>query len=504
MALFGTISLLPVACLFMPSLLAGQGVDPEPVWQVFDGRHLLLAKNSVGVAAGSAAASLVLGALFAFLIYRTDMAGRKWLQYGVILPILIPPYMHAIVWSHWSRILNSVSWIDLHTLGGVIGVLTLAYFPFAALTTSAGLRSIDANREEAALMAGGGFEVLRRITLPLCGPHMLSGALFVFVLAIINVGVPDILRLKVYPLEIFIQFSAFYDNRAAAALSVPMILLTLGLMLLLRRTMRNRSYVQIGGGRRSTLMFGLGPWRWAGTAFCTTILLLSVGIPLATLAAQAGGIDAYVRVLGSSFEAIGLSLWVALLGAAATAALGTCLAYLQQRMGGAWATALSFAVVIPFAVPATAVGIGLIGVWNRPIVDGVYGSLMILVIACMARLTPYAGVVMTSGFAQVGTRIEEAAALTGASFGTSFRKIILPLTKTHLLAGFFIVFILALGELGTTLLVSPPGTETVPIKIYNLMHYGAQDLVAALCIILLGLIFAMALLFSMAYKRLQT
>jgi iron(III) transport system permease protein len=53
------------------------------------------------------------------------------------------------------------------------------------------------------------------------------------------------------------------------------------------------------------------------------------------------------------------------------------------------------------------------------------------------------------------------------------------------MAGFFIAFILSLGELGTTLLVIPPGRETIPIKIYNLMHYGADQLVAALCLILI-------------------
>jgi iron(III) transport system permease protein len=56
------------------------------------------------------------------------------------------------------------------------------------------------------------------------------------------------------------------------------------------------------------------------------------------------------------------------------------------------------------------------------------------------------------------------------------------------MAAFFIVFILAFGELGTTLLGMPPGRETIPIKIYNLMHYGAEDLVAALCIILIELL----------------
>ena len=55
-------------------------------------------------------------------------------------------------------------------------------------------------------------------------------------------------------------------------------------------------------------------------------------------------------------------------------------------------------------------------------------------------------------------------------------KILIPLLKPSLLAAFFIVFLLSFGDLGTTLLIIPPGRETIPIKIYNLMHYGAEKL----------------------------
>ena len=71
-------------------------------------------------------------------------------------------------------------------------------------------------------------------------------------------------------------------------------------------------------------------------------------------------------------------------------------------------------------------------------------------------------------------------------------RIALPLLRNGLLTGFFIAFVLAMGELGVTLLVIPPGTATIPIKIYNFMHYGAEATVAALCLVLVAsqLVFA--------------
>jgi len=71
------------------------------------------------------------------------------------------------------------------------------------------------------------------------------------------------------------------------------------------------------------------------------------------------------------------------------------------------------------------------------------------------------------------------------------------------MAGFYLVFILSFGELGTTLLVIPPGTETIPIKIFNLMHYGADQMVAALCLILIAIILFLSGLFLLLHRRLK-
>ena len=73
--------------------------------------------------------------------------------------------------------------------------------------------------------------------------------------------------------------------------------------------------------------------------------------------------------------------------------------------------------------------------------------------------------------------------------------------RPGLLAAFFIGFILSIGDLGTTLLIMPPGKTTLPVKIYNLMHYGAEQMVAALCLILIGIILAFSGTFYLSYKK---
>jgi iron(III) transport system permease protein len=485
--LFGLISILPICYVFSAifSPVAGDSVGTPAL---FESRHLRLAFNSISLAAGAALSSVLIGSIYALLIARTDLIGSKIFSFLAILPILIPPYIHGIVWAGLDPFISRVFSAEIHSVGGGIFVLTLAYFPFVVLTTLAGLKSIDTNQEEAALLFTGALATFKRVTLPLSMPHIFTGTVFVFIFSVIDVGVPDILRVKVYPLEIFIQFSAFYDERAAALLSIPLICLTLFMVLMQRWHMRGRQLVQVGAGRKPGLQFRLGMLQPAGLAYCTLLLTLSVGLPLVVLMVKAGGIETYIRVLSTSIGEIGYSLAVAFIGALLAIGLGAALAYLMERWKGWKALAIMLIAVIPFAVPATSLGIGMIGVWNRPVLDVVYGSSFILAIAYAARFCPYASLVAAAGISHLSFRMEEAAALTGCRWPSIIGKIVFPLAKRDLAAGFFIVFVLAFGELGTSLLVMPPGSETIPIKIYNLMHYGAENLVAALCVILMLLI----------------
>ena len=247
---------------------------------MFESRYIALAKNSLGLAIGTTALSLAIGTPLAFLLARTDLWARRILGIIYLVPILIPPYIHAIVWTHLNSFIKSYLSFDIHSLGGVIFVLTLAYFPFVTLLTQSGLKSIDRNLEEASLLCHGRWRTLRWITLPLVMPHILSGAIFVFIFSLIDFGVPDILRVNLYPIEIFIQFSAFYNEGAAAILALPLIAITFFLIILQKWHMKKRSYVNISGGFSKAIRYHLGPLNILAFSFCLIILGLSVGLPM--------------------------------------------------------------------------------------------------------------------------------------------------------------------------------------------------------------------------------
>ena len=492
------IVLLPIIFMIIAPFLTH---DVQPLLGLLvEERYLALTKNSLGLAAGTTCLSLLIGVPLAFLISRTDLIGKTPLGILYLIPILIPPYIHAIVWTHINSYVQHFLSLDIHSLGGAIFVLTLAYFPFVTLMTLSGLQSVDKNLEEASLLCHGVRYTLRRITLPLVTPHIFSGAIFVFIFSIIDFGVPDILRVNVYPVEIFIQFSAFYNEKTATLLSFPLIAVTLILVSLQKWHMGRRSYVNIGGGTGIGATYSLGRLNALSLIACLAVLSLSVLIPLVVLFSTAGSISNYIRVLSTSTDQILYSLELAALGGLFTLFLALLISYVTERTKSRAITALELASLIPFAIPATTLGIGLIKVWNRPILDFVYGCPLIIILGYIAHSIPFTIRATSAGIKQISPNLEEVGFLSTGSWTRVARKIVIPLSMPSLMVGFFIAFILSLGELGTTLLIIPPGKETITIKIYNLMHYGADQLVAASCLILIAIILVFLGLFLL-FKR---
>jgi len=364
-----------------------------------------------------------------------------------------------------------------------------------------GVKSIDPSLEEASLIRHGPWRTLKGITLPLASPHILSGALFVFIFSIIDFGVPDILRVNVYPVEIFIQFGALYDERAAVILSFPLIAIMLILLVLQKWHMGGRSYVNLAAGSGKGIIYDLGRFNPLALTFCLIVFSLSVLIPVAVLFKEAGSLLNYIRVLKTSIDQITYSIILAALGGLLTLFLAFFISYIIERAKSEAMICLELVSLVPFAIPAITLGIGLIKTWNRPIIDFVYGSPLIIVLGYIAHCIPFTIRATSSGIKQINPHLEEVGFLGSGNWMKVIRRIVIPLSRPSLVAGFFIAFILSLGELGATLLVIPPGRETIPIKIYNLMHYGADQMVAALCLILVGIVLAFSAIFFVFYRE---
>jgi iron(III) transport system permease protein len=235
----------------------------------------------------------------------------------------------------------------------------------------------------------------------------------------------------------------------------------------------------------------LDAWRPAARAAIVAVVVAALGLPLAILLREAMGARSVSAVLGGSGQAMVNSLVLSSAGATAVVAVGVWLGYARARAGRRLGQLADVMLVALFAVPSTVVGIGLIGVWNRPGPLGIaYATDAMFLLAYLARFLPIAALIVAAGTRHVPLSHEEAAAVSGAGWARTMARIVIPQVGLGVTAAWVITFVLAFGELGVSILVAPPGESTLPIRIYTLIANAPPSIVAGLALLQALVIFA--------------
>jgi iron(III) transport system permease protein len=220
------------------------------------------------------------------------------------------------------------------------------------------------------------------------------------------------------------------------------------------------------------------------------VLAVAVVLPLAILVNEAVAARSMSAVLAGSSRAIANSLLLATAGATAVVSVAVWLGYARARATGRIGQGADILFIVVFAVPSTIVGVGLIGLWNRPGPFGaVYGTSAMLLLGYLARFVPVATLALAASTRYVPVSHEEAAAVSGAGWLRTMWRIVLPQIRLGLAAAWVLAFVLAFGELGASILVAPPGEATLPIRVYTIIANAPASQVAALALLQTAVIF---------------
>jgi len=472
--------------------------------------------------------SVFLGFSLAFLVARTDMPGRRWLETANLVPFFLSPYVGAISWiwllaphgglfpslaRTWFGV--TMTWPNIYSVPGVIFVLTLFYTPYIYLFVMPPLREMDAAFEDAARVHGASFGyTIRHITLPLVLPALLSGALIVFVTSAGLFDVPLALGapkgILFMPTEIYgmVQYPA--DLGKASAFGIVVLGVTILLTVLQRRMLANRRFDTITGKgyRPRLILLRRGP-KIAAIALETFYVGGGVVLPLMALVMVSfsklwvgrflwrnATLDNFTYILTKydlTRTAIGNSLILAVTGAT----IGVCLAIPQGyylTRGNPKRRALAETLLsLPLGIPGIILGLGfLIMALRTPL----YNTLGIILIAYIARFLPFASRNVTAMFQAISPDLEHSARASGASWGQTMRQIMLPLLRPSLVASWLMLFVIFIRELGATILLYDQGTETISVAMVVLAE-RSSGYVAALAVVQLLLLVAAFALFQL-------
>ena len=483
------------------------------LWALPDGRSIHLLGNSLALAA---TVTVMASALGTGLALWTWGKGRWNRLVGLFyfIPFLIPLYIQILTWmtiagrrqalsQFFVRLLGSEQAVfSAYGFGPAALVLTLATFPVVTLLVRSALQAIDPRLLDAAALFRKPWPVACHIIGPLITPAILSGAGLVFVLSLVEYGVPAMFEYNVYVMEIYTSFNQSFDPIKSFAISVPLIALAAVLLILSQSRLRNSPL----RGRPGFLV-ELNVSAWPPPA--RALLILSLVTWLTAIAAPALVVLLHGSMPTTMADAVPPALHAIILTVAVAVASGAIVTLmavpaavvLTRRTGTAMLGWLLCA--IPLAIPAPVTGIALIYLWNQPWLDWGYGTPFILVVAHVARLLPFGIYAAASQVRHIDPLLREAASLHPVGWLRRFLRVDAPLMAGAITTTALIAFVLSLGELGVSLLVAPPGEATLPIRIYNLLHYGATDTVCSLSLVMLAIATIAIVAFLAIQRRLS-
>jgi iron(III) transport system permease protein len=206
-------------------------------------------------------------------------------------------------------------------------------------------------------------------------------------------------------------------------------------------------------------------------------------------------LDAYRTVL--SYPGFSTAVWNSLLLALASATLVmlltsvVCWIVVRTKLPGRWM--LDNLASLPLVFPGLVLGLAIM-ICYLTLNVGVYGTIWILVIAYVTKFLPYGMRYNTTSMVQIHRELEESAAMSGASWAVTFRRILLPLLKPGLLAGWIYVVIVSIRELSSSILLYSPGSEVMSILIWEFWQNGQYVELSAFGVMLIVALFVFVML----------
>ncbi len=491
-------ALVSAACVLISGVpliaVASQLLGEPSAFSDFGDRQVALLLNSLRIAGGAAVASMVLGGVLGLALQMMRVPSRTMLLWLLPVPFLIPPYIQTLA---WMEILGKAGLLagalealfggraavpNLYSPSGAVWVLALAHYPIVAAATVLGVRGLDARYEEAAVLARGPRAALLRIQGPLLAPALLSGGLIVFLLTLVSFSVPSMLQQSVYPVEINMQFAAFYDTGAGLWGAMPLVGVGGTAALAWLVYVRRRRGWYSGHARPVHRPRGTRPVRIGAAVMCWGIVSVSTLLPLTVLAWRSLPVSSYAQAWETAHQELASSIVIASVSACIITGLGFLLAYFSRVR---FATTAVFGTILtPMLISGPALGIALILAWNhagwRSVV---YDSVAIVVLASCARYLFFGYAAAVAVGRRLDPELFEAASVSGASWYRQAGSILLPLSLPTLAGVWGLSFVLCLGEVDAAVLLTPPGLTTLPVRIFGLLHYGPSSLVAALSLL---------------------
>ncbi|AZV61373.1 ABC transporter permease [Peribacillus frigoritolerans] len=479
--------------------------------------------NSVYISLLSVLVSALVGIPLAFIFNRYDFPGRSFFSSAAILPIVLPSLVGVMafmfLYGESGLIPNAIK--DLFGLdkvpfkiGGVSGILIVhAYtmYVYFYMTVSAAINKIDPSLEEAAYNLGANkLKVFWKVTFPLLTPAIVAASLLVFMISMASFSAPFLLAGGYRVLSLQIYFSKINgDMEIAATQSVILSIVSISFLLFMRWYQNRKDYRMASkgiGAHRSEVKNPVMKWVMVVTGVIGVIILLLPHFTILLLSLVPDGtwtFQTYPTVFNvenyrllfedpNIFKPLRNSLLMAVIATLANLVFGVIASYVLVKRKFVGKSFVDILVMIPWALPATVIGMNLIFAFNEPSVFSfgqiLVGTFWILPLAYFIRHIPLVVRSTNAVLEQLDDSIEEAARNLGAKWFYTFRRVIFPIIMPGVLSGTLLAFIESVGEFPTSVLLYTISNRPISIEIMNQLRMFNMGQAAAYGMIQITLI----------------
>jgi iron(III) transport system permease protein len=462
--------------------------------------------------------AVVLGAVFAVLVGRTNVPGRALFSNVLLWPLYLSPLVVAFGWvimygpaGYVTGGIRNIVGFDpwyLYSIPGMALVAAISEIPVAYLFCSSSVSAIDASLEDAARSSGAGpIKTFFSVTLPLMRPPILYSAVLIFATSLEMLSIPLILGQPV-GIDFFSSFLYTHgiatprpDYGLLGAASVLLLAIVTVLVVLQTWLLGNaQRFVTVKGKASRPRTLDLGLWRWLAAGLIGLYVFAGAIIPIGGLLMRAFtkfltplvapwrfltfdnvqmifSYPAYTRSITNSVT-------VALVGGIIATLFIALVSLVAHRSDFRFRRSLDFLALFPRSMPGIIVGIGLF--WAMVLIQPLgflRNTIWILVIAFSIRYLPTGFAAISPMVMRFGAELDNAARTMGADWWTASRKIMFVLIKPALYSSFVLLSIQFVKEYSSAVFLFAPGSEVMGTTMLQFWIQGDTGPVAALAMI---------------------
>lgn len=493
-------------------------------------------KNSFIVAAGAGVLGIAIGGSIAWFVTRSDLKCKKFISAVFVFPYMMPAWTLALFWTNMFQnskvgggnigMVESIFGVCMPEwfvfgLFPMIVVIGLHYSPFAYLLIGGILKNMDATLEDSAtILKASRWTIIRRITVPIVMPAILSTFLLIFSSGFSSYTVPVFLgsAVKTYTLSTKMRqlINAGYEGQGYIIAFISIVLGCIILGINQWFTGKRKSFTTVTGKSGQVSLVKLRKANWPITVvlivfICFVAIMPLVSFALESVIRQPGnyslsnmtlhfwigtedsayetGMIAGILLNPTMWKAVGRQVLLAISVALIVGTSGMLIGYAcVRRRGSRLSRMVESLAFFPYLMPAMAFGTIYLAVATSENFKWLYGTFGLLVIVSAVKFLPFASRSGVNSMLQIAPEIEEAATIFGVPWHKRMTRILFPIQKSSILSGYLLPVISVMREVALYTLLVPYARYLLTTMLFSFNETGYAQYGSAVTLLIILII----------------